>query len=313
MEQLKFAGRVLVFMLFAALIYVLLLAAIPQRLTFSYIRNLKVIEGGGGYALTRYAEADTTGKVDVIFLGSSLTYRAYDPRIFEAEGIRTFNLGSSSQTPAQSEMLLKRYLDQLDPELVVIEISPPQLSRDGVESALDLIANARIDADTWKMALTVRHVYILNALLYRTVRQAVLGPITVKQVLHKAPDRYVGRGYVQRDEGNKRHKPFKSSGEPSRELEYQNQALERMIELLRDRNKSFLLVDPVVSRAFYQSYQDITDFHARMRSLGPFLEMNDYMDLNDSLHFYDKNHLEQSGVELYNAEFIKQARALGLL
>lgn len=312
MEQLKFAGRVLLFMLFAAVVYVLLLAAIPQGLSFGLIRNLKVIEGGGGYALTRYAEADTVGKVDVIFLGSSLTYRAYDVRIFEAEGLKVFNLGSSSQTPAQSEMLLKRYLDRMDPELVVIEITPNNLSRDGVESALDLIANSRIDAQTWKMALEVGHLYTLNALLYRTVRQAVMGPISATEALHKAPNQYIGRGYVQRDDGNKGHKPFESGPEQP-ELEFQYQALERMVELLRSRNTSFVLVDPVVSQVYYQNYPDLAGFHAKMDSLGPFLEMNEFMELNDSLHFYDTQHLEQSGVKLYNAEFIKRVREMGLL
>ena len=312
MEQLRFAGRLVLFLLFAAVVYVLLLPTIPQRLTFGLIRNLKVIEGGGGYALTRYAEADTAGKMDVILLGSSLTYRAYDVRIFEAEGFKVFNLGSSSQTPVQSELLLKRYLDRMDPALVVIEVTPSNLSRDGVESALDLIANSTIDADTWKMATEVGHLYTLNALLYRAVRQAITGPITATEVLHKASSKYVGRGYVERDPGNKRHKPFKK-GPEREELEFQEQALQRMVELLRSRNKAFVLVDPVVSRIYYQHYPDLDGFHAKMRSLGPFLEMNDYMDLNDSLHFYDTHHLEQSGVELYNAEFIKQVRALGLL
>ncbi len=312
MEQLRFAGRVLLFLLFAAVVYVLLLPTISPRLGFGLIRNLKVIEAPDGYSLTRYAEADTTGKMDVIFLGSSLTYRAYDVRIFGAEGLRAFNLGSSSQTPVQSEMLLKRFMDRMDPELVVIEVTPSNLSRDGVESALDLIANSRIDTHTWKMASEVGHLYTINALLYRTLRQAALGPLTATEVLHKAPNKYIVRGYVEHDEGYKKHKAFKK-GPEREELEFQEQALQRMVELLRSRNKAFVLVDPVVSRIYYQHYPDLDGFHAKMRSLGPFLEMNDYMDLNDSLHFYDTHHLEQSGVELYNAEFIKQVRALGLL
>lgn len=312
MVQLKFAGRVLLFLLFAAVMYALLLAAIPQRLTFGLIRNLKVIEGVGGYALTRYAEADTVGKVDVIFLGSSLTYRAYDVRIFEKEGIMAFNLGSSSQSLIQSEMLLKRYLDQMDPELVVIEVSPYNLSWDGVESAIDLLANSRIDRHAWKMAMEVEHVLPLNAVLYRGIRQTVIGPLSSTTELYKAPDRYIKRGYVQRDAGIKRRQAI-PRGREQKPAKLQEDALQRMIKLLRERKKSFVLVDPVVSDAFYQNYPDIDEFHAKMRSLGPFLEMNEYMDLNDSLHFYDTHHLEQSGVELYNAEFIKQVRALGLL
>lgn len=312
MEQMRFFGRVILFLLFAAVVHVLLLAAIPQRLSFGLVRNLKVPEGRMGYSLTRYAEAEKAGKMDVIFLGSSLTYRAYDVRIFEDDGLKVFNLGSSAQTPVQSEMLLKRYLDRMDPELVVIEVTPSNLSRDGVESALDLIANSCIDAHTWRMATEVGHVYTWNALVYRTLRQAALGPITATEVLYKAPNSYISGGYVEHDEGYKRHKPFKKA--PEKEiLEFQEQALLSMIELLRSRNKAFLLVDPVVSRIYYQHYPDLDGFHAKMRSLGPFLEMNEFMDLNDSLHFYDTHHLEQSGVDLYNAEFIKRAKSMGLL
>jgi len=77
--------------------------------------------------------------VDILFLGSSHSYRGFNPQYFS--GYKTFNLGSSAQTPIQTNLLLKRYLHQLNPKTIVYEVYPISLSIDGVESSSDIIAN----------------------------------------------------------------------------------------------------------------------------------------------------------------------------
>ena len=124
-------------------------------------KNLKLL-GPGGHLKTRIRDLATCSDVDVLFLGSSHAYRGFDPRIFMKYGIKSFNLGSSAQTPIQTEILLKRYLNSLKPKLVVYEVYPSTLSLDGVESALDLIANDRIDFPIIKMALDLNHAAVYN-------------------------------------------------------------------------------------------------------------------------------------------------------
>ena len=73
---------------------------------------------------------------------------------------------SSGQTPIQAEIMLKRYLDQLNPQVVIIEVNPYAFTSDGVESALDLIAN---DANDWlsiEMTFRLNHLKVYNTLIY---------------------------------------------------------------------------------------------------------------------------------------------------
>ena len=62
--------------------------------------------------------------------------------------LKTFNLGSSSQTPIQTKMLLDEHLDRLNPKLVVFEVYPVVFQLEGVESALDFIANTEFNSRT---------------------------------------------------------------------------------------------------------------------------------------------------------------------
>ena len=122
----------------------------------STTRNLKYPLGSYGHLNSRVKDIKNHSDVDVLFLGSSHAYRGFDPRIFKKHGITSFNLGSSSQTPIQTEILLNRYLNSLNPKLVVYEVYPGFLRNDGVESALDLIANDKIDFLTIKMSLNLK-------------------------------------------------------------------------------------------------------------------------------------------------------------
>jgi hypothetical protein len=42
-----------------------------------------------------------------------------------------------------------------------------------------------------------------------------------------------------------------------------------------------------------------------MSSYSTYYNFNEKMTLNDSLHFYDANHLNQNGVELFNEKLIE--------
>ena len=81
---------------------------------------------------TRLKEVKTVKNVDILFLGSSHTYRGFDTSIFHDCGYSAFNLGSSSQTPIQTLTLANRYLKQLNPKLVVLEVYPGNFTGDGV-------------------------------------------------------------------------------------------------------------------------------------------------------------------------------------
>lgn len=60
---------------------------------------LKYPIGGTGNSYTRLSEVEDIKNIDILFLGSSHTYRGFDTRIFSKYGYSTFNLGTTSQTP----------------------------------------------------------------------------------------------------------------------------------------------------------------------------------------------------------------------
>ena len=72
-----------------------------------WLNNNLIYKQRGGHLHSRLLEINKHQNVDVLFLGSSHAYRGFDTRIFKESGIASFNLGSSSQAPVQSLLLLK--------------------------------------------------------------------------------------------------------------------------------------------------------------------------------------------------------------
>ena len=110
-------------------------------------KNVRNCVGCYGHLFTRVKEAKETKNPDILFLGSSHAYRGLDPRIFAEEGITSFNLGSSSQTPINTQVLLHQYLDQIQPKMVIYEVYAGTLTSDGVESSLDLLISSPLLSD----------------------------------------------------------------------------------------------------------------------------------------------------------------------
>ena len=177
-------------------------------------KNLSDRLGSYGHLNRRIQELKTFGDIDVLFLGSSHAYRGFDPRIFMQHGIRSFNLGSGSQSPIQTEILLKRYLNILNPKLVVYEVFPRNLSIDGVESALDLIANDKIDHLTIKMALDLNHIKVYNTVILGVIKDLLNLDRDYVEPIRKGRDTYVKGGFVEKRISffNNRRKYSKKNG-----------------------------------------------------------------------------------------------------
>ena len=132
----EFIKKVVLFLLFLAVIYPVGVICWEEFKPFKKIKkNLQYIQGAYGHTYSRLSEVDTIQNIDLLFLGSSHAYRGFDNRYFERVGITSFNLGSSSQSSVQSNYLLKRYLKQLNPKQVIIEVYPlTTFGLDGSES-----------------------------------------------------------------------------------------------------------------------------------------------------------------------------------
>ena len=252
---------------------------------------------------SRIQDLATYNDVDVLFLGSSHAYRGYDPRIFMKYGIKSFNLGSSSQTPIQTEILLKRYLNSLNPKLVVFEVSPGTLSRDGVESALDLIANGRIDYLSIKMALDLNHVTVYNTLIYGMIRDLLNLDSDFVVPIQQGKDTYVKGGFVEREitffENNKA-----DSLKKWELVKYQKEAFERILKKFKKLKINVILVQAPVTKERYDSYSNNSAIDFYFKSLADYYNFNNILNLPSTSYFYDSHHLNQDGVKIFNESLL---------
>ncbi len=262
--------------------------------------NLPFPERGNGMLYSRIQDLRGTGRVDLLVLGSSHAYRGYDPRVFAEAGLSCFNLGSSNQTPEQTEVLVDRYLDQLAPRRVIFDVYPWVFSADGLESTLDLLANDDSLRGGGRLVWRQKNIKAVNALVLATHRKWTGAYDRLTEDRARPEDRYVSGGYVEREI---RHYDGSEAGLDRylRWNEDQFLALDRILARLRERNIPVLLVQSPVTSVQQSAYENLAEFNARIAATEVlYLDWHATHPLDDRQHFFDSHHLNQTGVELFN-------------
>lgn len=294
----RFLRHILLFLVVLLTTYVLLLWVLVE---LGCVRTVVTDMGNTGHVLTRVRESRQYHDIDVLFIGSSHSYRTFDTRYYSAHGIRCFNLGSSSQTPVQSLTLLTDHLGSLRPRCVVFEVHPDIIVLDGVESCIDLLCNTPLTPTACCMALQTGNMKVVNTCLYAFYSQRVLHRLdayTEDSIISQWA--YVPGGYV---EVNDTLYHYVDSPEaaivPNRR---QMRALRQCLSLLDRRGIPYLLVEVPDTRQLRASYTNLDEFHRQMSALGPFV--CDTLPLVDTVHFYNPNHLNTDGAAIYNQWFL---------
>ena len=275
-------------------------------------KNLKYKLGLEGFMHTRLLEADQykNGQlphtIQILFIGSSHAYRGFDPRIFAEANLRTFNLGSSNQTPLQTNLLLKQYLVNLKPELIVFEVYPEIFEMDGVESSVDVISNCSSFKFAFLHALSVNHIISYNTLLYSSLRKIFFNDLSFVEDKRIGNDTYVEGGYVEKDAKQKGI----SVNQKKKNWNLNNTqvfAFKETLTFLKENKVPFLLVQSPITKALYSSYSNNVEIDSFFLSLGSYKNYNEDKELNlsDTIDFYDEHHLNQSGVSKFNLRVIK--------
>lgn len=265
---------------------------------YAYLINVPYVPAGYGHLKTRLDDIKNYTDVDILVIGSSHAYRGFDPRIFKENDLSMFNLGSSAQSPIQSHYFLKEYIHQLKPKMVIIEVYPETFTSDGIESAIDLISNCPYNMQLTQMALTFKNVKPFNALLCRIVDQGILNhSYTEDKAI--GLDSYVSGGYVEREMGNIKKYNIPDSFDLDLN-ENQLKAFEESINLLKEKKIPVILVQAPVTQKLYNSFREKDSFNTLMSSYGKYYNFNEIESLQDSVLFYDADHLNQHGVEKFN-------------
>lgn len=252
---------------------------------------------------TRLKQADSIHNIDILFLGSSHTYRGFDPRIFAKQGFKTFNFGSSNQTPIQTNILLQRYLHQFQPKLVIYEVFPENFEMDGLESGVDIISNANNFSLRFHNAIQLKHITAFNTLIFATINQLFLHKHLFVEKTTNDLDTYINGGFVQTNLRNNVNHNEKQN--PTLHWKFkaeQWQAFQESIHLLKVNKIPFVLVQAPVTRAFYHNYLNNKEINLRFKEVAAFYNFNDEyaLNLNDTNDFYDAHHLTQTGVNAFN-------------
>lgn len=299
----KFIINTFLFLLFASGFYLTTLF-IWGRYAPSIVKpNINYKLGAYGHMYSRISEVKNFRDIDILFLGSSHAYRGFDTRIFSKNGYKTFNLGSSAQTPIQTKVLLNRYLNTLNPKTIIYEVYPDTFIFDGVESSLDIIANDNNDLFSFGMALKINNIKTYNTFFYSLICDYLNLNKSFKEPIIKDNDRYISGGYVEKKIDY--FKPIKFEKKEIILNQYQLESFSEVVNMLKNKKTRLILVYAPLPKANYKSYTNNHYFDSLMTSYSEYYNFNKIMSLNDSLYFYDEHHLNQNGVDLFNAKLIE--------
>ena len=271
--------------------------------------------GGSHQTLARFREADQSDPVDVVFLGSSHAYRGFDPRRFEAIGLKSCNLGSSSQTPLNTLTVLERQIKHLQPRLVIYALHQSALSIDGMESFYDLLANTPLDYSMVKMAWRTQQPQAWPALISTAVRNIRFPFEEAKQlpsVLRS--ETYLKGGYIECkqefpaerfDRLNKYRYGQWSYGLSNVQLGY----FQECIQMIKDSGANLVVCSypiPKETRGIIADYEvNQKKIASLLAGIGVhFVDFNETMTLDTRTHYFDELHLNQVGVEKFNESLI---------
>ncbi len=303
------------FVLFAVTYLAVLYLAINGASDQLRFTNIPMASPPHSETMLTFREVVEYRDLDILFLGSSHANRSFDPRFFDRFGLRTFTLGTLSQTPLNTYYLMRDHLDRLDPKLVVYEVYWGVLSMGGGESAIDLLGNAPLTGNMVRMALATRNARVFNTLA-RKVLDRNAPPLEEVVPTLRRDDTYRGRGYVERSldsEGSRRFPQDRIDLE-RRQLRY----LERGIRFVREAGAEVVLVVQPLPKETIAAIGNYNEIDRTLRALAAQNEIA-YIDFNESLQldshrfFFDFHHLNQRGVEVFLPRLYDELIQRGLI
>jgi hypothetical protein len=305
----KFFKNGLLFLLFFIVTYPIGVCITGEFAPYHFRKSLSYKIGGYGFLHSKIKEIDKYRNADILIIGTSHAYRGFDPRIFKENGITTLNLASSIQTPIQTNLIFKRYLDKINPKLVVYDVNPEVFNNDGIEAGLDLISNDYVSFDSFKMAFKINDIRLYNTLIFALYKQTFNANKNFKEDINKNDDVYISGGYVEKKlKYNKDKKTYKPQSFEFND--FQLDYFKENIDFLNKKNIPFVLIHTPITKKLYASKMNYKKIDSSMNKLsnGNYYDFNKLTQLSDTLDFYDSNHLNTIGVRKFDDFFIQFMR-----
>ena len=299
-----FLSRILGFTLVAICLYFIFLFLVGTYATVSFRKNLKYEKGGYGFTFKKLKEVKDIENIDILILGSSHAYRGIDTRILSKYGFDAFNLGTSAQTPLQTEFLLETYLKKINPRIIIFEVYPSMFTKLGVESSLDIFENTQdINRHAFNMAFRVNNIKTYNFLAYSTLEKLFLNNNNFEDK-GSGLDCYIQKqGYVERVLSYN-----KDTIARTRTWDFKKKQImsfERILKLIESQGIELFLVQAPITKIRYENISNTEEVDYYFRKKGNYINFNGKISLKDYYDFYDSTHLNQNGAEKFTYEIIK--------
>ncbi len=261
--------------------------------------------GGVGFSLQRLREASKTGNLDILFIGPSQCYRSFDTRWFQQHGLKTFNLGTTAQSPVNTYHLLKANILDMKPRLVILAVSQHAMATDGVESLADLVSNKPVDPTLIGMTCSIGTIPAVNLLIAGAIRD-LFGPLKMVHQNNVSQDVYIPGGYVESSRTFKSHDIPNNS--PLHMQQMQKEYLNRCLALLEENKIPCVCLSTSITVEIrnkitnYEKNQSVIE-KSMSEAQVPYLDLNSELKLSWDEHFFDELHLNKNGVRL-TCEFV---------
>lgn len=288
--------------MFSLAVYVVLVIAAGKLLPAAWKTNLYYTMPGTLFTYTRLKDIDTTKNVDILILGTSHAYESYDTRIFLQHNWKAVNLGTTAQSFIQTQLLLKQYINRLKPKLVIFDVYPAIFSNEGIESALDLVSNAKLNKDLVAMAFRLNNIKVYNTLIYSAYMQQFVVDKTYTEPQVNSEGAYIKGGYVTRNDTYKQNQPIEK--DTYKIHADQLKAFENILQLLHNRNIPYVLTQAPIAPAKYLSVTNNDAIDTVISKYGAYYNFNKISSIPLNC-FHDEHHLNQYGVNIFNTDLIK--------
>lgn len=265
--------------------------------------------------------------LDLVFIGSSYSYRSYDPEVFDNTlGVNSFNMGSPLQKPVESYYVLKETLKYQKPSLVVMDINWGVFNRDKYfntklwnfdnmrfsSNKIGFLLNVfDVDQYFYAMFKTMRYHQDTDELLKKMLGMEVENSIDMESYL----ENYKGKGFIidngKVDVGSIED-IFRGYSKNPKEYQWnekQLKYLDKIVKLCREENIELVFVTAPLSPAYFELYTaywyDYEHIKATANDLAEKYKVAylDYNSINveESLvtndDFSDSNHLNYNGAQ----------------
>ena len=265
----------------------------------------------GGNTHKRFEEFDITKQYDILIFGSSHSYNSFDTRLFYEKNIRAYNLGTSGQSLENSLILAKNYLYPDFTKNVILDIYPGAFMSSGLESTCDLVVNVPSNSAALELAWSFPDIRSINMLMLRTFYRN-----TNYQEPTYNDTRYRFGGFIAVKDSAKTNYNYDNFLQHYRPKKKAINSLKEFVSVCNENKINLVLVAhpaPVeLNNEYYKAFtQDAISLSNEFEV--EFIDYSFNNGLDSKNHFYDIQHVNEAGAQLFTEKLISTLEEKGII